>query len=57
MTQDKTLFVYFDGEQVAEPTLMGKLVWGFICTPKGWTLSSAYGMTPAEWRDAQKKGN
>lgn len=26
MTQEKTIFVYFDGEQVTEPTLMGKLV-------------------------------
>ena len=26
MTQEKTIFVYFDGEQVAEPTLMGRLM-------------------------------
>lgn len=26
MAQEKVLFVYFDGEQVAEPTLMGKLM-------------------------------
>lgn len=26
MTQEKTIFVCFDGEQVTEPTLMGKLV-------------------------------
>lgn len=43
MAQEKVLFVYFDGEQVAEPTLMGKLMGTRV---RGKVLYSIYRPVP-----------